>query len=127
MTKKAETDTDEQQEHLANMVNRCLDFVGRNGKVLIKKNTPIISVRIMGHKQQNLHIQSLVTNWIANEEICGSCGVKAQYEGVLVFAAEYKFTVTAANKVEARVYTPGDWEKKIPEIPHNSSILFFLD
>ncbi len=116
MTKKIESDAEERQKHLISLVNRCVDFVDRNGQVLIKQVNSIVSVLVMGYKKQDLAIRFLLTGGATPN---GACAVEVRYKKEVVFEAKGRHAKAVAHDVVAITYIPGEWEKKIPELLQN--------
>jgi len=109
MAKTVRSATEEQQ-HLQDLVNRCLIFTDRNGKVLNKVSTPVTSWLGMKYEGKDLYIQfSVAASAMGN----GGSRVIVKHKGKLVLQATGSFTVAAFN-LTAKVYIPGAWEKKIP-------------
>ncbi len=115
MSKKVEPNAEEQQKHLVNLVNRCLVFTDRKGKVLAKEGTPVTSLLEMKYQGDNLLIKFFASNAAMGN---GVCRISVKYKGELVLAAKGRYSI-AAYDIEARIYIPGEWEKKIPESSRN--------
>ena len=103
--------TKEEQRHLETLVNRCMVFTDRNGKVLHKDSNPVCCSLSMKYKKEDLTIEFSA---YANVHSNGSCYVQVQQKGEVVLNASGNFTASAFN-ITAETYVPGNWEKKIPE------------
>ena len=115
MTKKVEPVINEEQAHINVLVNRCLVFTDTNGKVLHKAGNPVTAELEMKYEGKDF-----VIKFFASSHAMGSgvCRLRVRYKGKLVLVAKGSY-MTAAYDITANTYTPGDWEKKIPEVVHN--------
>ena len=94
--------------NLDELVNRCMIFAYRNGKVLDRGSLSTwLSVE---YKSKELSIEFRVQSSPYSN---GSSYVKVSQDGKTVLEASGSFTVSAYN-MEAKAYIAGDWEKRIP-------------
>ena len=96
--------------NLDELVNRCLIFADRNGKVLDRGSHPFSTWLSMEYESKELSIEFRVQSSPYSN---GSSHVKVSQDGKTVLEAEGSFTVSAYN-MEAKAYIPSDWEKRIP-------------
>ena len=116
MSNKIEPDAEERQKHVTSLVNRCIDFLDRNGNILMKEVGPMISVLVLGYEEQDFFIKLLLTGGVIPD---GACAVEVRYKEEMVFEAKGRHMEGVAYDMFAITYTPGEWEKKIPEIVQN--------
>ena len=100
-----------EQQHLQTLVNRCMVFTDRNGKVLGKSGNPMYSSLHMKYEGQDLTIEFDAYQYFAMSN--GSCYVRVEEGEKVVLDASGNF-MTAAFNVTAKTYISGDWKKKIP-------------
>lgn len=95
---------------LDELVNRCMIFADRNGKVLGRDGNPFYAWLSMEYKSKKMSIEF----WVQSSPFSnGSSHVKVSQDGKTVLEASGSFTVSAYN-TKAETYVPGDWEKNIP-------------
>ena len=116
MTNKIEPDAEERQKHITSLVNRCIDFVDRNGHILMKEVSPMISVLVLEYKEQDFVIKLLLTGGATPN---GACSVEVKYKDKVVFETKGRHMEGVAYDIFTITYIPGEWEKKIPEILQN--------
>lgn len=99
------------QKHINEIVNNCLHFAGKNGRMLGKQGNPFSKSLRMSYASDSLSIEF---NVLASPFSNGSCSVKVTDNGVVVLEADGNYTAYA-HGMTAKTYVSGDWEKRIPE------------
>lgn len=102
----------ESEKHLTELVNRCMVFADRRGKVLEKGSNPFSSWLKMRYSKKGLLITFHAQ---CSPHSNGSCRVEVEENGKTVLEASGNF-MTAAFNVAAKTYVPGDWEKKVVKL-----------
>lgn len=108
------TTTDVEQKHLNDLVNNCIAFADRKGRVIHKSSNPVAKHLSMEYKGEGLEIFFKVFSTPYGN---GSCDVKVTQNGAPVLEAEGSFMAYAFN-TKATTYVKGDWENKIPKWEH---------
>ncbi|MBI4739076.1 hypothetical protein HY772_05960 [Candidatus Woesearchaeota archaeon] len=99
------------EKHINDLVDNCLSFVDKRGRIVSKSNTGVSTSLEMKYDVDNLAFHfSVYSHCMGN----GSCYVQVKKDKKVVFEANGCFTVRAFG-MKAEVYQPGDWEKTIPE------------
>jgi hypothetical protein len=110
--KKAQDDA-ERQRHVEDLMNRCMIFTDRKGKVLDKGSHPFSSWLKMKYAKDSFTIvfsaqQSPYSN--------GSCSVRVKRGRKVLLDASGNY-MAGPFGVKAKTYIPGSWEEKIPPAP----------
>lgn len=108
------TTTDVEQKHLNDLVNNCIAFADRKGRLIHASSTPVAKHRSREYESEDLEIFFRV---YASPYGNGSCEVKVTQNGAPVLEAEGSFMAYAFN-TKATTYIRGDWEDKIPTWEH---------
>ncbi len=101
----------ETQQHINNLVNNCLYFASRNGKLIGGHSNSVSKSQSRKYEKDGLAINFRV---YASGFSNGSCSVKVTEKDSVVLEADGNFTAYAHGMI-AKTYVPGDWETKIPE------------
>ena len=99
------------KEHLDELVNNCLIFTDRNGRVLDKAGSPVSARLEMEYSQDDIYIHFRVQQSPYGN---GSLSLKVKVEDVVVLQATGNYIGRPCGIV-AKTYKPGSWEKLIPK------------
>ena len=92
------------------MVNDCLHFVDKKGRVISKSSTKVNRHLEMKYEADDLAFHfNAYCHFMGN----GSCYLQVKKDEAVVFEANGSFTI-AAWGMKAETYQPGDWERIIP-------------
>lgn len=105
---------DAERKHLNDLVNNCIAFADRKGRLVHASSTPASKHRSREYLCEDLEIFFSV---YASPYGNGSCEVKVVQRGNVVLEAESNFMAYAFN-TKATTYVKGEWENKIPKWEH---------
>lgn len=103
---------EEKQKHLNQLVNNCLYYADRNGRVLEKFSNRVSAQLAIEYRDPNgtYIVFRVYESGYSN----GSCRIEVRQGETVVLEAKGNYMAGAFN-MEAETYQSGDWEKNIPE------------